>query len=172
VHKTVLTVELSTLANNSAARGGGLLHNSGTSSVVGSTIANNRATSFGANIGISTGAPELMGTLVFGGSGSAPCNQAVTDKGHNLQFPGASCGASIRVADPLLGSLGNNGGPTATMALATGSPAIDGWDPAGCFALDQRGFQRQGNCDIGAFEFSAAGPPTLANHVALPLVMR
>jgi hypothetical protein len=66
--------------------------------------------------------------------------------------------------DPLLGPLQNNGGPTQTMALQEGSPAIDAGNPAGCtyghghlLKTDQRGLPRPdkedtGGCDIGAYE--------------------
>src|SRR5262249_34961169 len=66
-------------------------------------------------------------------------------------------------ANPLLGPLGNYGGPTPTMALRSGSPAIDKGASFG-YATDQRGFARPvddasvGNAsggdgaDIGAFE--------------------
>ena len=49
--------------------------------------------------------------------------------------------------------LRDNGGPTLTVALAEGSPAIDA-GAAHCQALDQRGIVRPqgGACDIGAFE--------------------
>jgi hypothetical protein len=73
-------------------------------------------------------------------------------------------GNKVGVSNPGLGALANNGGPTQTIALATGSPAID----AGSNALavdpttgqplttDQRGtgFPRiaNGTVDIGAFE--------------------
>ncbi len=58
--------------------------------------------------------------------------------------------------DPLLGALANNGGPTRTQALLSGSPAIDaGSNPQG-LTFDQRGagFPRTlGEAtDIGAFE--------------------
>src|SRR5262249_40378690 len=61
--------------------------------------------------------------------------------------------------DPLLAPLGNYGGPTLTMALLPGSPAIDagnnGLIPAGV-TTDQRGLARvvNGTVDIGAFESS------------------
>jgi hypothetical protein len=63
---------------------------------------------------------------------------------------------------PLLGSLQNNGGPTLTMALLPGSPAIDAGDnnyaPG---PNDQRGagFPRivNGTIDIGAFEVQGGG---------------
>jgi uncharacterized repeat protein (TIGR01451 family) len=62
-----------------------------------------------------------------------------------------------------LGSLANNGGPTQTMALLPGSPAIDAGDShaPGLPATDQRGFARiVGKAvDIGAYE-SGATPAT------------
>jgi hypothetical protein len=66
--------------------------------------------------------------------------------------------------NPLLGPLANNGGPTDTMALLPGSPAIDGTgarnlvraglSAVNCPSTDQRGVTRpQGSaCDIGAYE--------------------
>jgi hypothetical protein len=64
--------------------------------------------------------------------------------------------------DPLLGPLQDNGGPTFTMALGTGSPAIDAADDGVCASsavkgVDQRGLPRPGgpHCDIGAFEVQA-----------------
>ena len=63
--------------------------------------------------------------------------------------------------DPMLGPLQNNGGPTPTMALLTGSPAIDaGSNPLGLTA-DQRGYTPRaagGAADIGAFELGATAP--------------
>jgi hypothetical protein len=55
------------------------------------------------------------------------------------------------------------GGPTPTMALWAGSPAIDAGGSAGCPATDQRGVGRPidgdedgtPTCDIGAFEFQS-----------------
>jgi hypothetical protein len=64
-----------------------------------------------------------------------------------------SCSPALH-ADPLLGPLQDNGGPTQTLALLPGSPAIDAALLANCPATDQRGVSRpQGaGCDIGAFE--------------------
>ena len=65
----------------------------------------------------------------------------------------------------VLGPLQNNGGPTSTMALLAGSPAINAGDPAYIypFTEDQRGagFDRTvaSRVDIGAFEVQL---PTLA----------
>jgi hypothetical protein len=60
-------------------------------------------------------------------------------------------------ADPKLGPLANNGGPTLTMALLPGSPAIDTGDTSLAPGTDQRGFSRPAGlaADIGAFEYGS-----------------
>jgi len=64
--------------------------------------------------------------------------------------PDTPCADSILMADPQLESIGDNGGVTETMALPTGSPAINVSDE--CPETDQRGFPRVDRCDAGAFE--------------------
>jgi hypothetical protein len=68
-------------------------------------------------------------------------------------------GAADKHANPLLGQLQNNGGPTDTTALLDGSPAINAAANAVCPATDQRGITRPqpagGICDIGAYEATA-----------------
>ena len=54
------------------------------------------------------------------------------------------------VADPLLGALSDNGGPTATMAPAASSPAVG--LGTGCPPTDQRGQPRGEPCTAGAVE--------------------
>src|SRR5262249_44043164 len=56
--------------------------------------------------------------------------------------------------DPKLGPLADNGGPTQTMALLPGSPALNAAGPALAPATDQRGFARGAAPDIGAYEAS------------------
>src|SRR5262249_44806580 len=104
------------------------------------------------------------------------CSGTIVSNGHNLMgFRNQNCmvsGPAPIVADPNLGPLQNNGGPTETHALLAGSPAIDAGDRGGCrdnlgalLTTDQRGFRRtvDGNrdgtarCDIGAVEFSGIG---------------
>lgn len=75
---------------------------------------------------------------------------------HNV-FSDSAYTANSIVADPMLAPLGNYGGPTETMALLPGSPAIDaGISGAGIPTTDQRGTARDAQPDIGAFEVSAA----------------
>jgi hypothetical protein len=103
--------------------------------------------------------------------GSSPlCSGPVTDQGYNLQFGDTSCGFSNHAvtADPKLGPLAENFGPTQTQALGAGSPAIGAGGATVCLSADigdadQRGHPRntsaRGNCDIGAYD-TGAGPPS------------
>jgi hypothetical protein len=58
--------------------------------------------------------------------------------------------------DALLGTLGNHGGPTQTIPLLAGSPALDAGDPALAPPTDQRGVARGATPNIGAYEATAA----------------
>ncbi|MGZ4810288.1 MAG: choice-of-anchor Q domain-containing protein, partial [Thermoanaerobaculia bacterium] len=77
-----------------------------------------------------------------------------TDGGGNI------LGNSTTPANPLLGPLANNGGPTETMLPQAGSPVIDTGDPdtTGLPATDQRGLPRvaNGRVDMGSVEVQAA----------------
>ncbi len=88
-----------------------------------------------------------------------------------IKNPGSSSinesvpGSNLIGVDPMLGPLQDNGGPTLTHALLTGSPAIDRGDPA--FVpppdFDQRGdgYPRviNGRLDMGAFEVQSGAVP-------------
>jgi plastocyanin len=76
-----------------------------------------------------------------------------------------------------LGSLQDNGGPTFTHALLANSPAINAGDPAGCtdqnevvLGMDQRGFVRNGVCDMGAYEYNSIGTATATTTPLPPTV--
>ena len=76
--------------------------------------------------------------------------------------------------NPQLSSLANNGGPTKTHAILSGSPAKDAADPsiAAGTATDQRGVERVKNgghalrMDIGAFEYTVPTVVGLASFTA------
>jgi hypothetical protein len=81
--------------------------------------------------------------------------------------------------DPRLDLLRNNGGPTETHALLTGSPAIDTGTGAtsatffDCPPADQRGVVRPQavQCDIGAFEDQPKPiPPTVSPDLIPPMI--
>ncbi len=101
----------------------------------------------------------------LGSQGAANISYSVIEGGCE-PILNTTCGAGNLDADPLLAPLQDNGGPTPTMALLAGSPAIDAGNNTACAAapvsnLDQRGMTRpvDGNfdatatCDIGAYEY-------------------
>jgi hypothetical protein len=65
-------------------------------------------------------------------------------------------GTSANPLDPLLGPLQDNGGPTFTMALLLGSPALNAGDPDQLGTADQRGVVRSRGVNIGAYQATAA----------------
>jgi hypothetical protein len=60
--------------------------------------------------------------------------------------------ADVIAADPRLGPLQDNGGPTRTMAPLAGSPALDAGTTNGAPVSDQHGAARDAKPDLGAFE--------------------
>jgi hypothetical protein len=83
----------------------------------------------------------------------------LVDDGNNLSSDATSAFTSPGSrdnTDPKLGPLGDYGGPTPTIPLLEGSPALDGGKSDFCPPVDQRGRARSfgAACDIGAFESS------------------
>jgi hypothetical protein len=79
------------------------------------------------------------------------CNASLTGS-NNLQWPpGVACAAMIRFADPLIGAIGDNGGPTPTFLPAAGGPVEN--VGVNCPQTDQRGHSRNmSSCAAGAVE--------------------
>ena len=145
---TVLAVNL-TVSGNTASGGLGGIAN-GTPPDPGTN-----GNSYGGSIA-STGTLQLVNSILNGGT-SNNCYGTITDLGHNLSSdatPAWTSGTSLNNTDPLLLPLANNGGPTLTMALRFGSPALNTADCALAPPTDQRGVARPGGpgCDIGAYE--------------------
>ncbi len=134
------TVTDSTISGNSATYGGGLIVN-GALALVDTTVANNVANSgSGGGFYLFGGsAVSLLGTIVAGNSnngtdgsddiaGSANLN--LTESAFNLIGTGGSGGLTstnnnqVNVNNPGLNALGNYGGPTETITLQSGSPAL------------------------------------------------
>lgn len=164
------SIENSTFVGNIASQGGAL-SSPGTTTVTHATMTANQSTSsssagidrnggvlqvyysiIGGNVRTNgspasdcSGTPELIGlNLVTDTSGCNPVGEV-------LVFPAAELG---------LGSLADNGGPTFTVGLLEGSPALNAVLIApggGCvsgIAVDQRGTVRpvDAGCDLGAYE--------------------
>jgi len=156
---TTMTINDSTINGNG---GGGGIETEATAAINNSTITGN-----GGGILNFDGTTTLQNSIVANNSGEN-CNGTILSNGYNLSSDG-TCNFSrlgdLNNTDPKLGPLQNNGGPTQTQALLTGSPAIDAGNPNGCtdgnghlLKTDQRGAPRPdkedtGGCDMGAYEF-------------------
>ena len=174
-----------TISGNSAdGNGGGLYNVDGLtviqfSTITDNTAANNRGSGI-ASWGDNLTRTEISHSIVAGNTNEdvavvgSPSNNSFQSNGFNLIGNGAffnagssldnfnQTGDQINIANPMLGSLADNGGITQTHSLLAGSPALDAGDPtvvAGVSDIplfDQRGtgYSRVqfGRIDIGAFE--------------------
>jgi hypothetical protein len=167
-----LNVTNSTITGNTADQGGGL-SSSGSATLTYVTVASNTATNKpGGGADRNGGTMKiyrsiLANNLAKGTTGGRDCSGTPDLLDLNLVSDRQGCNpiGEVIVADPKLGLLANNGGPTQTMALLPGSPAIDALQPAATRCLetvDQRGIHRPGGpgCDLGAYEHRV--PVTLA----------
>jgi hypothetical protein len=104
----------------------------------------------------------------------------LSSSGYNLIGDGSGTGfdpTDLLNVNPLLGPLQNNGGPTQTMALLSGSPALNAGDPAQLGVADQRGVVRSGGVNIGAYQASATAivltaPATVTAGTAFNLTVK
>lgn len=157
-----LTLVNSTVSGNVAASGGGI--EAGAPITLWNSTITNNASSFGGGVIIGLDSKvNLRNSIIANNVDSNGHPNCYVQIGSEILFSGKnlsnddSCGIdpSMIIADPLLGPLANNGGPTLTHAILSGSPAIDA-GTACSEATDQRYVARnQGlSCDIGAFEFN------------------
>jgi predicted outer membrane repeat protein len=161
-----LTINQSTISANSSASsspetgGGGIAIGDNTSVVTlsGSIVSGNTAGLVGtADFGLYSTLPSGTGSFTATNSLIGEVDSRITVNGTN----------NVTTTNPMLGVLANNGGPTKTMALLSGSPAIDaGPNPVATFTgneFDQRGpgYARivGGLVDIGAFEALPSSEP-------------
>jgi hypothetical protein len=196
-----VTLINSTVANNSAANNGGGIYNDGGTNVSPSTVYLYNATIYGnlavmySGGGISVSPnfvsyANLWNTLVADnhqGSNAGPlqdCSGTINSQDYNLIRTTTGCSLTGLTAhnktniDAQEGILWYNGGPTPTVLLLAGSPAIDGGNPGGCIddhgaplTTDQRSYLRPAgsHCDIGAYEMGGF----LATYkLLLPVIRR
>ena len=179
-----LTISNTTFSINRATNNGGGICNDGISgnarlTVTNCTFSGNRAItgggicSDGRNLGVAT--VRIGNTILHvgpagGGANLVNNSGTVTSLGYNLSSDNSSTYLNAigdqNSTDPLLGPIQDNGGPTLTYALLSGSSAIDAGDPS--FTpppdYDQRGpgYPRIFNnrVDIGSFESQVTPTPT------------
>jgi CSLREA domain-containing protein len=167
---TMNVVNSTVTRNDTDSQGGGINVSSGSSIVLRSvTIARNVADSDGDALGslgggiyLEGGSASLVNTIVAlnksGADGNDCAGAPVDSEGGNLVSVTPGCtgfefgaGDFVR-ANPKLGKLTQNGGPTETIALKKGSPAIGKAVKSEAPKRDQRGVKRDNKPDIGAFE--------------------
>ncbi|MGC2277854.1 MAG: choice-of-anchor Q domain-containing protein [Candidatus Binatus sp.] len=169
-----------TFTGNSAELGGGIFDEDSLVGVSNCTFAANLAGG-GADIASETLGETEANSTIFASTGGNNCD-GVTDDGYNISNDN-SCGftppsvnnSATLDLDPM--GLQNNGGPTQTIALESGSQAIDFVPLASCLGPfgapvtdDQRLFNRPDSdggvpesfCDAGAYESGAVAPIVLA----------
>ncbi len=188
------TLADSTLYGNTSLYGGGISNEEANLTLTNDTLAANRTTgggNYAAALGTITSSGDILltNTLIAGNfKGASPSTapgdiagtidsksaynligdgdlqKGITNGSQGNLIGSASAGTVI---DPQFGPLANNGGPTETVALLAGSPAIDAGSNALAIdpstqkplAFDQRGpgYARivNGTVDIGAFEYGA-----------------
>ncbi len=185
-----VTITNSTIFNNTNVQWGGGIHfrNSATNILTNCTIANNSSSDEGGGTSIEKGGSPGLGTLILKNTiiaNNTSINTVVddldnldavfTDNGYNIiEFTNAATAATTMVGDQdslnLSAALGGNDTITGTptLSLQSGSIAINAGDSMANGSVsvpttDQRGLDRIGTVDIGAYEFGAIPilPPTV-----------
>ena len=166
-----------TFMNNTCSNGpGGALLLDGTSSVITNTIfiGNQALGTMGAggaisgscvtltlNASIIAGNTQTTGPQLNNGSTPSSCLLLSTTGGNQSDAPinywsptAVTTGnvTTITAASVTTGALANNGGPAQTVALKTGSPAIDGGTASGAPSTDERTVPRTCGIDVGAYQ--------------------
>ena len=162
--------------NNAANHGGGIYGNPIEADFEHFTIADNHSATGTAGLEVNgtDGSSINIGRTLL--ARNTPTNCAFTNGSEVTEAPGATDSANLdtgsscgftqasdqqNVADPKLGNLADNFGPTQTDALLFGSPAIDAVpDKCPTPNTDERGTTRPqaALCDIGAYECIGTSP--------------
>jgi CSLREA domain-containing protein len=155
-HNGTISINNSTFSANTAGQGGRGVYTLGDSKF--NTTSSTKATATINNTIIGQSDTQVFDLFanVLGGTASAAFFGSGNLIRTKVGVPGSGVFGVVSTADPRLGNLQNNGGPTPTMALTLASPAIDAGTAVGAPSTDQRGFARVGNVDIGAFELANA----------------
>ncbi len=188
-----LVIRNSTISGNRSRYAGGIAIDSASyAEISSSTITNNVATGLEGGGGIrNVWAPLVIRNSILAGNGhsySPDCHGSTgsssivfTSGGYNLIRYTDECPFTPGAGDllgiyPLLGPLTDAPG---YHPLRPGSPAIAAGNPSGCLdehgdllSTDQRGFQRVGRCDIGAYEYGATASPIGLYRDFLPSLLK
>jgi hypothetical protein len=143
----------------------------GTLTLNNTTVANN----FGGGISKTSGTLTLNNSIVADNDpaslGVPNCDSVATRQDNSLDSDG-SCGVRFAATEPNLVPTTTNGGPTPTLELSAGSPAIGAGDAAICPKTDQRFFVHGGSgCDLGAYQTGASQDVTGPSCVVTGLIL-
>ena len=151
-----------TFSGNTASVNGGGMQNywAATTIVTNCTFSGNTAAA-GGNMYNADSDPTVTNSIFWAGVNGEITDDAASNPvvSYCVVQGGYGPGSNIITGDPKLGPLATNGGPTETMALLSGSSALDAGTSTGAPSVDQRGISRpQGSgYDIGAFEVEVGG---------------
>jgi predicted outer membrane repeat protein len=158
---TTLSLTNCTISGNDAQDGGGLFAEQYSTVIDDCTISGNTSPTNGAGIHVEN-TTEITNTIIAGNDSTdvyatPGLNISVTldnDLVGNTVGIAASGTNNIVTPSPMLAPLGDYGGPTETIALLPGSPAIGAGTAVANVTTDQRGAPRftGGGIDIGAFQ--------------------
>jgi hypothetical protein len=169
-----VTITNSTFYNNSSTFGGAIEHNATTILIINnSTFSNNNAIWYGGGILIDYAGVLLKNTILADSGGGNCYGNGFSADSYNIDTDGSCDNATILTSGQInLQPLASNGGFTQSMALGTGSLAIDTGDNNVCTPgpvnnLDQRGYLRINGantiCDVGAYEVGGVPPIPTTN---------
>ncbi|HJR79463.1 MAG TPA: choice-of-anchor Q domain-containing protein, partial [Anaerolineales bacterium] len=159
--------------NTAGGRGGAIQVGGATVTIEFSTFSTNADNGGGVNaagaVQVNSGTVAINRSILANSTAGKDCDQlspGVATITNSLVEINSDCGGTITSnADPDLGALASNGGPTQTMAIDNTSPAYNAAASCNSIATDQRGVARPQAtlCDLGAFEFVDTGLPTVVS---------
>lgn len=179
-----MTITNSTVTGNATGIAGGAVFSRGEMRLTYVTVAGNATEEDSANVRTFDDL-VTVGSVIVDPQGGPSCqvNGVVSSEGFNYADD-TSCGLVAPTdtqdgADPLLGALADNGGPTPTRLPAAGSPLVDAIPAGDCVpgvTTDQRGLSRPADgdadgtpaCDIGAVEVGGGTPATTTTTAPPP----
>jgi hypothetical protein len=170
------TVIAGTGATNGQADGGAVFNLAYGNDIVNGGSVQANTTILDSILSNTTGGVDLVNVLGEEPTVEAdiPNTATVTLSGPNVVMT-SSGSLSVNVtpitADPQLGGLQDNGGPTPTMAVTGSSPAYQTGQPLENVHVDQRGLPRSASVPtLGAFEPQTAAPPAPVAHASIQFV--
>ena len=158
---SIFIINNATISENTSTTGGGIFLSStnNDTTIDNSIIAGNTSSSLGNEIravSSSTTSNVMVTNSILGDNSQTPSEAfSVFSPDATSNFIATLSGNNPTGLRNIIAPLSDNGGDTLTHNLVNNSPAIDAGDSINCPATDQRGENRDDNCNIGAVEFDS-----------------